>query len=73
MEEKNIKQLAVPITKKNIGIGKKYNKEALEGMLNFLEALYEDLMNDIKKEGISPLEAIKSELTEIKRLKKVWL
>ena len=57
--------IAVPITDENIRIGKEYNKEALEGMLKFLEALYEDLLHDIEKEGLSPIEAIKSELAEI--------
>ena len=65
--------IAVPITDANIKIGKEYNKQALEGMLKFLEALYEDLLHDIKKEGLEPLDAIKSELAEIHRLKKVWL
>ncbi len=62
----------VPISETNIKIGKKFNKVALEGLLNFLEALYEDLLFDIKN-GLSPVDAIKSELQEIKRLKSVWL
>ena len=65
--------MAVPITKENIEVGKGYNKEALEGFLRFLEALYEDLLNDIENEGFEPIDAIKSELTEVRRLKKVWL
>ena len=67
------KIIAVPITETNIKIGKKYNRQALEGMLKFLEALYEDLLHDINKEGLDPLDAIKSELVEINRLKKAWL
>ena len=74
MEKNNIQNLiALPITEKNIESGKKYNKEALEGMLKFLEALYEDLLHDIEKEGLSPIDAIKSELAEIQRLRKGWL
>ena len=65
--------IAVPITETNIKIGKGYNRQALEGMLKFLEALYEDLLHDIEKEGLDPLDAIKSELAEIHRLKKTWL
>jgi len=67
------KMIAVPITETNVKIGKEYNKQALEGMLKFLEALYEDLLHDIEKEGLEPLDAIKSELAEIHRLKKTWL
>ena len=67
------KMIAVPITEANIKIGKEYNRQALEGMLKFLEALYEDLLHDIDKEGLDPLDAIKSELAEINRLKRVWL
>ena len=65
--------IAVPITQENIKIGKEYNRQALEGMLKFLEALYEDLLHDIEKEGLDPIDAIISELAEINRLKKVWL
>ena len=65
--------IAVPITETNVKIGKEYNKQALEGMLKFLEALYEDLLHDIEKDGLEPLDAIKSELAEIHRLKKTWL
>lgn len=64
--------IEVPITNNNIQIGKSYNREALEGLLEFLEALYEDLINDINK-GMNPLEAINSELDEIKRLRKIWV
>ena len=63
---------AVPITDENIKIGKTYNKVALDGLLKFLEALYEDLLHDIES-GLDPLDAIKSELDEIHRLKKIWL
>lgn len=62
----------IPVSKKNIQIGKEYNKVALEGFMEFLESLYEDLLNDINK-GTNPIEAIKSELNEVKRLKKVWI
>ena len=65
--------IAVPITETNVKIGREYNRQALEGMLKFLEALYEDLLHDIDKEGLDPLDAIKSELAEIHRLKKTWL
>jgi len=64
--------IEVPITKDNINIGKSYNRDALEGLLEFLEALYEDLISDINK-GMNPLEAINSELDEIKRLRKIWV
>ena len=63
---------AVPITDENIKIGKTYNKVALDGLLKFLEALYEDLLHDIER-GLDPLDSIKSELEEIHRLKKIWL
>lgn len=63
----------MPITEASIKIGKEYSRQALEGLLKFLEALYEDLLYDIEKEGLDPLDAIKSELAEIHRLKKVWL
>ena len=69
---KNIINTAVPITDKNLRIGKNYDKVALDGLLKFLEALYEDLLYDIDK-GLNPLDAIKSELEEIQRLKKIWL
>ena len=72
-ESRMQKMIAVPITEANIKIGKEYNRKALEGMLKFLEALYEDLLHDIDKEGLDPLDAIKSELREIHRLKKTWL
>ncbi len=65
--------LVAPITAANVRIGKEYNRAALEGMLNFLEALYEDLLADIDKAGLSPREAIESELAEIRRLRKAWL
>lgn len=65
--------LIAPISDSNVRIGKTYNKVALEGMLNFLEALYEDLLHDIDKEGLEPREAIESELAEIRRLRKTWL
>ena len=74
--EQNIgiqKLLAVPVTETNIKIGREYNKVALEGFLKFLEALYEDLLHDIEKEGLSPIDAIKAEPTEIRRLQKAWL
>lgn len=64
--------MAVPISDKNRKIGKNYNKVALDGLLKFLEALYEDLLYNIDK-GLKPLDAIKSELEEIHRLKKIWL
>lgn len=67
------KMVAVPITETNIRIGREYSRQALEGMLKFLEALYEDLLHDIEKEGLDPLDAIQSELAEIHRLKKAWL
>ena len=67
------RMIVAPITDTNIKIGKDYNKQALEGILKFLEALYEDLLYDIEKEGLDPLDAIKSELAEIYRLKKNWL
>ena len=73
MELRIQKMIAVPITESNIKVGKEYNRKALEGMLKFLEALYEDLLYDIEKEGFDPLDAIKSELAEINRLKKTWL
>lgn len=72
-ESRMQKMIAVPITEANIKIGKEYNKQALDGMLKFLEALYEDLLHDIEKEGLDPFDAIKSELAEIHRLKKAWL
>ena len=62
----------VPISNTNIKIGKEFNRTALEGLLNFLEALYEDLLHDIEN-GLQPVDAIKGELQEIKRLKSVWL
>ena len=65
--------IAVPITETNIKIGKDYNRQALEGILKFLESLYEDLLYDIEKESLDPLDSIKSELAEIHRLKKTWL
>ena len=61
-----------PITLENLEIGKNYDTNALEGLLTFLEALYEDLINDIKK-GLSPQRAIESELDEVRRLRKAWL
>lgn len=64
--------LDASVSKENIDIGKRYNKIALEGLLNFLEAIYEDLLGDIDK-GLEPLEAIKSELSEVKKLRKIWL
>ena len=67
------KIIALPITKTNVEIGKGYNQQALAGLLQFLEALYEDLLHDIDREGLDPLDAIKSELAEIDRLKKNWL
>lgn len=66
-------KMNVPISENNIKIGKEYDNVALSGLLNFLEALYEDLLYDINKEGLAPLEAIKSELEEVKRLRKIWL
>lgn len=72
LEPEKVKMTQIPITKKNIVIGKGYNRQALEGMLNFLESLYEDLLNDIRK-GLTPKEAIESEIEEIKRLRKIWL
>ncbi len=57
----------------NLKIGKEYNRSALEGMLKFLEALYEDLLYDIENEGMNPVDAINAELAEIARLKKAWL
>ncbi|PIU21276.1 MAG: hypothetical protein COT15_03320 [Candidatus Diapherotrites archaeon CG08_land_8_20_14_0_20_34_12] len=60
----------VPISKTNIKIGKKYNRQALEGMLKFLKAVYADLLYDVEKEGLDPFDAIKSGLAEIHRLKK---
>ncbi len=68
----NIINTAVPISDENIKIGKNYNKVALDGLLKFLEALYEDLLYNIEN-GLDPLDAIKSELEEIHRLKKIWL
>jgi len=75
MEDKKIEKslFTIPISEDNLRIGKEYNKVALEGLLKFLEALYEDLIHDIEKEGLSPIEAIKSELEEIQKLKKAWL
>ncbi len=70
---KNKDLIAVPITKENVDIGREYNKEALDGFLRFLEALYEDLLNDIENEGLEPIDAIKSELAEVRRLRKAWL
>lgn len=64
--------IEVPITNNNIQIGKSYNREALKGLLEFLEALYEDLINDVNK-GMNPIEAINGELNEIKRLRKIWV
>ncbi len=73
MEEQDyMLNIAALITKENVEVGKKYNKEALEGLLKFLEALYEDLLSDIEK-GLEPTEAIKSELEEIHRLRNVWV
>ncbi len=64
--------IQIPLTEKNIVVGKDYDRQALKGMLNFLESLYEDLLNDIGK-GLSPKEAIESEIEEINRLRKIWL
>jgi len=72
-ETRLFKMIAVPITEANIRIGKEYNRQALEGMLKFLEALYEDVLHDVESEGLDPLDAIKSELAEIHRLKEAWL
>ncbi|MEK6961008.1 MAG: hypothetical protein AABX47_07595 [Nanoarchaeota archaeon] len=60
------------INETNIEIGRSYNQIALDGLLKFLEALYEDLLSDIEK-GTEPIAAIKSELYEIRRLRKVWI
>ena len=64
--------MVIPISDKNVQIGRQYNRVALEGLLKFLEAIYEDLLHDIEN-GLEPIEAIKSELDEVRRLKEIWL
>ncbi|MBI2579981.1 MAG: hypothetical protein HYW27_03705 [Candidatus Aenigmarchaeota archaeon] len=43
---------------------KGFNEKAIKGFLVFMEAVYEDLIEDIKN-GMEPREAIESELREV--------
>jgi hypothetical protein len=60
------------LTQRNIEIGKSYRREALEGMLGFLEQLYVQLRHDVRT-GTAPMDAIDGELDEIRMLRKAWL